>query len=89
MAAMHHDTTPDLKVVGNKLKDTLEVCMICCDFEIFLSVGLYILLYMSYGYLRDCGSIWLYVISLTHIRHLTPLLHKNLKTMVLWAFILI
>ncbi|WVZ23132.1 hypothetical protein V8G54_001676 [Vigna mungo] len=25
MAAMHHDTTPDLKVVGNKLKDTLEI----------------------------------------------------------------
>ncbi|XP_051131189.1 hexokinase-1 [Andrographis paniculata] len=25
MSAMHHDTTPDLKVVGNKLKDILEV----------------------------------------------------------------
>ena len=22
--------------------------------------------------LRDCGSIWLYDISLTHIRYLTP-----------------
>ncbi|MED6168108.1 hexokinase A [Stylosanthes scabra] len=25
MSAMHHDTTPDLKVVGNKLKDILEI----------------------------------------------------------------
>ena len=26
MVAMHHDTSSDLKVVGNKLKDILEVC---------------------------------------------------------------
>lgn len=25
MSAMHHDTSPDLKVVGSKLKDILEV----------------------------------------------------------------
>lgn len=25
MSAMHHDTSADLKVVGNKLKDILEV----------------------------------------------------------------
>lgn len=25
MSAMHHDTTPDLKVVATKLKDILEV----------------------------------------------------------------
>lgn len=25
MSAMHHDTSPDLKVVGNKLQDILEV----------------------------------------------------------------
>jgi len=25
MSAMHHDTSPDLKVVGEKLKDILEV----------------------------------------------------------------
>jgi len=27
MSAMHHDTSSDLKVVGNKLKDILEVWM--------------------------------------------------------------
>lgn len=26
MSAMHHDTSPDLREVGNKLKDILEVC---------------------------------------------------------------
>lgn len=26
MSAMHHDTSSDLKVVGNKLRDILEVC---------------------------------------------------------------
>lgn len=25
MSAMHHDTSPDLKIVGSKLKDILEV----------------------------------------------------------------
>ena len=30
MSAMHHDTTSDLKVVGNKLKDILEVCKLFC-----------------------------------------------------------
>lgn len=25
MSAMHHDTSPDLRVVGSKLKDILEV----------------------------------------------------------------
>lgn len=25
MSAMHHDTSPDLRVVGKKLKDILEV----------------------------------------------------------------
>jgi len=34
-------------------------------------------------------SIWLHDISLTHIRHLTPLLHKNLKTMVLCIFFIV
>lgn len=27
MSSIHHDTTPDLKVVGTKLKDILEVRM--------------------------------------------------------------
>lgn len=26
MSAMHHDTSPDLRVVGSKLKDILDVC---------------------------------------------------------------
>jgi len=44
---------------------------------------------MGYDYLKDCDFIWLYDISLTYIRYLTPILHQNLKTMVLWVFILI
>jgi len=40
---------------------------------------------MSYGLysLRYYGSIWLNDISLTLIRYLTPVLHQNLKAIVL------
>lgn len=27
MSTMHHDTTPDLRVVGNKLKEIFDVCI--------------------------------------------------------------
>jgi len=44
--------------------------------------------YVSYeGYShREIVVLYIYDIGLTHIRHLTPLLPKNLKTMWLWAF---
>lgn len=37
MSAMHHDTSPDLRVVGSKLNDILEVCI---QFPFFLVLSI-------------------------------------------------
>ena len=52
-------------------------------------MSLYIFFIYGLWLLKDCGSLYIHDISLTHIRHLTPFLPQNLKIMVLWVFILI
>lgn len=39
MSAMHHDTSSDLKVVGDKLRDILEVFLLPSSFFFSYKVG--------------------------------------------------
>lgn len=53
MSAMHHDTSPDLKVIGSKLNDILEVRI---HFPCFLVLSIKSMCHTVLGYGKQAFS---------------------------------